>query len=116
MEKELEEEEEPSSSIQKTNMELLNAQLSDPVLESSTRIMILMLLSIHKRTSLVELRRFTGLGRSSLGNHIEKLELAGYVRTRVTNSFVGKRQVIEITEKGLEDCRTLLDRIRSLHI
>ena len=97
-------------------MELLNEQLGHPALGSSTRIMILLLLSIHKRTSLVELRRFTGLGRSSLGNHLEKLELAGYIRTKVINSFVGKRQVFEITEKGLEECRTLLDRIRSLDI
>lgn len=105
-----------SPSIQKTNLELLSEQLSDPALESSTRIMILMLLSIHKRTSLVELRGYTGLGRSSLGNHLEKLELAGYVRTKVVNSFVGKRQVIEITDKGIKDCRTLLDRIRNLDI
>lgn len=111
-----EEAERASPPIQKTNMELLAEQLRDPALGSSTRIMILMLLSIHKRTSLVELRRFTGLGRSSLGNHLEKLELAGYVRTKVINSFVGKRQVFEITEKGLEDCRTLLERIRRVDV
>lgn len=97
-------------------MELLNEQLSNPALGSSTRIMILMLLSIHGKISLVELRDFTGLGRSSLGNHLEKLELAGYIRMKVINSFIGKRQVFEITEKGREDCRILLERIRSLDI
>ncbi len=56
------------------------------------------------------------LGRSSLGNHLEKLELAGYIRTKVINSFAGKRQVFEITDKGLEESRILLDRIRSLDI
>ena len=102
--------------IQKTNIDLLNEQLSDPALESSARIKILILLSIHRRISLVDLRKFTGLGRSSLGNHLEKLELAGYVRTKVINSFAGRRQVFEITDKGLEECRTLLERIRSLDI
>ena len=62
--------------VQRT-MDLLNEQMSDPALKSSTRILILMLLSIHKRISLVELEQFTGLGRSSLGNHLEKLQLGG---------------------------------------
>jgi DNA-binding MarR family transcriptional regulator len=112
------EEEDPveDPTLQGSTIDLLNQQLGYPPLRSSTRIMILMLLSIHGKITLVELRNFTGLGRSSLGNHLEKLELAGYIRTKVINSFVGKRQVFEITEKGLEECRTLLDRIRSLSI
>ena len=107
---------ETSTSIQKTNVDLLNEQLSEPALESSARIKILILLSIHRRISLVELRKFIGLVRSSLGNHLEKLEAVGYAKVRVINSFAGKRQVFEITYKGLEECRTLLERIRSLDI
>lgn len=91
---------ETSLSIQRTNVDLLNEQLNDPALESSTRIKILILLSIQRRISLVELREFTGLRRSSLGNHLEKLELAGYATTKVVNSFAGKRQMFEITQKG----------------
>jgi DNA-binding MarR family transcriptional regulator len=102
-------------SVQRT-MELLNEQLSDPALRSSARILILMLLSVHKSMSLVELERFTGLGRSSLRNHLGKLEAIGYVKTKVTISFVGKRQVIEMTERGLESCRILLDRISSIDV
>jgi DNA-binding MarR family transcriptional regulator len=101
---------------QGATMDSLNEQLCEPALRSSTRLLILILLSVHKRTTLVELRKFTGLGRSSLANHLEKLELAGYVKTRVVRSFVGRRQVIEITEKGEEDCRTLLNTIRKLEV
>ncbi len=103
-------------SIKRTTMDLLNEQLGDPSLRSSTRILILMLLSVHKKMGFVELLRFTGLGRSSLGNHLSKLEAAGYVRTRMVKSFLGRRQVIEITQKGLEECRTLLQRIQSIDV
>jgi DNA-binding MarR family transcriptional regulator len=98
-----------------TAIELLNKQLGEPVLKSSTRILILILLSVHKRMRLVELGRFTGLGRSSLGNHLQILEAAGYVEIKVANTFAGRRQMIEITKKGLEDCRELLDMIRCVH-
>ena len=100
----------------RATMDLLNEQLGEPTLRSSTRILILILLSVHKRSSLVELRRFTGLGRSSLGNHLKKLEIAGYVEVKVMRSFAGRRQMIEITEKGMDECRTLLDRIRRVGV
>ena len=96
----------------RTTMDLLNEQLGEPTLRSSTRILILILLSVHKHSSLVELRGFTGLGRSSLGNHLSKLEDAGYIEVKVVRSFAGRRQMIEITEKGLKEGRTLLERIR----
>jgi DNA-binding MarR family transcriptional regulator len=95
-------------------MDLLNKQLGEPTLKSSTRILILILLSVHKRMSLIELGRFTGLGRSSLGNHLQKLEAAGYIEAKAVPTFGGRRQMIEITKKGLEDCRMLLDMIRNV--
>jgi DNA-binding MarR family transcriptional regulator len=95
-------------------MDLLNKQLGEPTLKSSTRILILILLSVHKRMSLVELGKFTGLGRSSLGNHLQKLEAAGYIESKVVPTFRGRRQTIVITKKGLEDCRMLLDMIRNV--
>jgi len=105
----------PSPASNTAAMDLLSKQLGEPTLKSSTRILILILLSVHRRMSLVELGRFTGLGRSSLGNHLQKLEAAGYIESKVVPTFVGRRQVIEITRKGLEDCRELLDMIRNLH-
>jgi DNA-binding MarR family transcriptional regulator len=72
------------------------------------------LLAVHKKMTLVELERFTGLGRSSLGNHLQKLEAAGYVETKVVRTFMGRRQLIEITKEGLEVCRTLLNTIRRI--
>ena len=52
---------------------------------------------------------------SSLGNHLQTLEAAGYIEIKVANTFAGRRQMIEITKKGLEVCRKLLDVIRSVH-
>jgi DNA-binding MarR family transcriptional regulator len=86
-----EEPEEPGDppSIERSTLDLLNEQLGDPSLRSSTRILILMLLSVHKKMSHVELLQFTGLGRSSLGNHLGKLEAAEYVNyDRLKRSFL----------------------------
>jgi DNA-binding MarR family transcriptional regulator len=94
----------------------LNEQLGDPSLKSSTRILILILLTMNKKMSSVELRALTGLGKGSLENHLEKLEAAGFVRMRNVKSFGGIHQTVEITEKGLESCRTLLRRIQSLDV
>ena len=99
---------------QRAATESLNERLGGSTLKSSARILILVLLSVHKRMSLVELGKFTGLGRSSLGNHLQKLEAAGYTETKVARTFGGRRQVIEITRAGLEDCRMLLDTVRSI--
>lgn len=78
-------------------------------------MLILILPSVHKRMHLVDLGRLTGLERSSLGNHLQILEAAGYVEIKLAITFAGRRQMIKITKKGLEDCRELLDMIRSVH-
>lgn len=94
----------------------LNMQLADPSLKSSVRILILILLAMNKKLSSVELRTLIGLGKGSLENHIEKLEAAGYIRIQNVQSWGGARQVISITDKGLVDCRLLLQKIHSLDI
>jgi DNA-binding MarR family transcriptional regulator len=94
----------------------LSEQLGDPGLKSSTRVLILILLTMNRKMNSVELRALTGTGKGSLENHLEKLEVAGYVRMRNVKSFGGLRQTVEITEKGLQSCRTLLRRIQSLDL
>jgi DNA-binding MarR family transcriptional regulator len=96
----------------------LNRQLGDPSLKSSTRILILILLTMNRRMSANELRLMTGCGKGSLVNHLEKLESAGYVRMRTSKSFGGngRRQIVEVTEKGLQACKTLLQKIRGLDV
>jgi DNA-binding MarR family transcriptional regulator len=85
-------------------------------LKSSTRILILILLAMNKKLSSIELRSLIGLGKGSLENHLEKLEVVGYVKTRNVKLFGGRKQTVEITKEGLDACRTLLQKIRSLEI
>ncbi len=94
----------------------LNEQLSDPSLKSSTRILILILLAMNKKLNASELRSLVGLGKGSLENHLEKLEASGLIRVRSVRSWGGAHQVVEITEKGLEDCRSLLKKIHNLDV
>jgi len=98
------------------NIQSLNEQLNKATLKSSSRLLILILLAMHKRSTASELRALTGLARGSLENHLEKLESAGYVKTTKVKSFSGWRQTVEITQKGLDECRELLRTIRALNV
>ena len=102
----------PSTDIIKS----LNEQLNDPTFKSSTRILILILLAMNKKLSASELRSFVGLGKGSLENHLTKMEASGLIIVRSVRSWGGKHQVVEITEKGLEDCRSLLKKIHGLNV
>jgi DNA-binding MarR family transcriptional regulator len=96
----------------------LNEQLGDVSFKSSVRVVIMILLAMNKKLSSVELRELLGLGKSSLENHLERLEAAGYVRVRKVRVFSGNgsRQVVEITEKGFHDCKALLEKIHNLNV
>jgi DNA-binding MarR family transcriptional regulator len=95
----------------------LNDQLGDSALKSSTRILMLVLLAQARRMSSVELRTLTGLGKGSLENHLNKLESFGYVEISNAKSLGGRgspMRTVEITEKGLSACRTLVKSISGL--
>ena len=97
----------------------LKEHLDDSTLKSSARILLLVLLALARRMSTVQLRTLTGLGKGSLENHLGKLESSGYVRLSYAKSMGARgvpRQTVEITEKGLEECRALLDSIKSLNV
>lgn len=97
----------------------LNDQLSEPTFKSSTRIMILVLLAQARRMRSVELRTITGLGKGSLENHLNKLEGFGYVVISSAKSIGGRgssMQTVEITSKGLDACRALVNSISSLSL
>lgn len=95
----------------------LNEQLNDSTFKSSTRIMILVLLTLARRMSAVQLRTLTGLGKGSLENHLNKLEGSGYVRLTYEKSLGARgvpRQMVEVTEKGVDACRAIVKSISSL--
>lgn len=83
-------------------IEELGLKLREPVLKSSTRMLMIISLSIHKKLTFTELLQLTSVGKGSLSNHIEKLQEVGLVRSRTVFSFSGPRLVIEITESGKE--------------
>ena len=58
----------------------------------------------------MELLTLTGLGKGSLENHVEKLSTSEYVIARNIKTFSGMREIVEITKKGQEICRSLLKR------
>ena len=95
---------------------MLNQQLSDPGLKSSARILILILLAMNKKLKASELRSFVGLGKGSLENHLAKMEASGLVKTRSVRSWGGSHQVVEITQKGLEECKSLLKKIHNIDV
>jgi DNA-binding MarR family transcriptional regulator len=92
----------------------LGEQLSDPSLKSSARVLILISLALNRKMSFVSLLSLTGVGKGSLSNHLERLELAGYVTTKTVKTWGGYRTTVEITPKGIETYNTLLRALASL--
>jgi DNA-binding PadR family transcriptional regulator len=77
------------------------------------------LLAVARKMSSVKLRTLTGVGKGSLENHLDKLESHGYVKISNSKSFGARgspRQVVEITEKGLDACRALVKSMSSLEL
>ncbi len=106
----------PASAPSADAIKSLNEQLSELSLKSSTRILILILLAMNKKLSASELRSLVGLGKGSLENHLAKMQVSGLIRVQSVRSWGGVHQVVEITEKGLEDCRSLLRKIHNLNV
>ena len=71
---------------------------------------------MNKKSTATDLRGITGLGKGSLENHLEKLESAGFVKTKNVKTFSGWRQTVEITQEGLERCQELLGSIKALRV
>jgi DNA-binding PadR family transcriptional regulator len=81
--------------------------------------MILVLLAAARKMSSVKLRTLTGIGKGSLENHLSKLESYGYVKISNSKSIGARgtpRQMVEITEGGLDVCRALLKSINRLNL
>ena len=95
-------------------LKALADQLSDPALKSSARVVILMSLSINKKLSFIELLELTGLGKGSLENHLDRLSNSLYIRTRNIKTFGGMREMVEITTKGEDVCRSLLTGLKNV--
>lgn len=88
--------------------------LNDPCLKSTARILIIVSLGINRKLGFLDIMQLTGLGKGSVSNHLERLEDAGYIKTRRILTFNGHRVIAEITEKGIEVYNSYLETIGSL--
>jgi DNA-binding MarR family transcriptional regulator len=95
-------------------LKVLGEQFSDPSFKSSTRVLILISLALNKKLGFVDLLSLSGMGKGSLSNHLQKLETAGYIRSKSVMTFGGSRVVYEITQKGLDAYGNLLKTLGKL--
>lgn len=95
-------------------LKALSDLLAEPSLKSSARVLILISLSINKKLNLGELCVLTGLGKSSVQNHLGKLSSSHYISTRNVKTFGGLREVVVITPEGLEACSALLKALQDV--
>ncbi len=82
------------------SFEEISAIFNDRVLKSSSRLLILICLSMNKKLGFTDLSRLTGLSKGSLGNHLLKLSASGYITMTEHSFFSSKRVNVRITPKG----------------
>ncbi|MGP6220727.1 transcriptional regulator [Caldiplasma sukawensis] len=83
-------------------IEKLSSNLGEPVLKSSQRLLIIIILSIYGRMRFYELQRTLGIGKGSLSNHLEKLQQNGIVVIRNVLTIYGPGKAVELSQKGKE--------------
>jgi DNA-binding HxlR family transcriptional regulator len=97
-----------------TLLERLGNQLSEPVMKSSARLIILISLAINRKLSFSDLMAITSLGKGSLSNHLDKLHENGLIGIKTVFRVNGPRISIEITEKGMEAFRDYSDLLKKI--
>lgn len=98
------------------SLKRLSLIFNDKVLKSSSRLLILISLSINRKLSFTELSKLTGLAKGSLGNHLMKLSSSGYITISEHSFFSSKRITIKITEKGFETVKKYLSAVNDLEL
>lgn len=77
------------------------------------RLTIMLLLYLHKKAGLTELRKLLQLTPGNLDHHVRKLQQAGYVKTCHVFSW-RPLVVVEITQEGAEAFRDYASKLRKL--
>jgi DNA-binding MarR family transcriptional regulator len=70
-------------------------------LRNSVRVLILVSLGVNRALTFTELLELTSTSKGSLGHHLEQLETAGYLLSRMVFTLDGPRTRVEITSQGL---------------
>ncbi len=82
-------------------IETLSIQLSEPVMKSTARLMIIISLALNRKLTFTDLLTITSLGKGSLSNHLDKLREGGLIKIKTVFSPIGPRVMVEITEEGM---------------
>ncbi|MEX2178155.1 MAG: transcriptional regulator [Gemmatimonadaceae bacterium] len=86
----------------------------DTLLDHRVRLAICVLLSRYDRLSFARLKELTAETDGSLGAHLRKLEVAGYLR--VKKEFIGRKPTTwyALSPKGLASLAAHLDALTAL--
>ena len=91
----------PMADLKGTGLRTLGDVLLQEPLRNSIRVLILISLGMNRTLAFSDLLELTGTSKGSLGHHLEQLESAGLVRTRMVFTLGGPRIRVEITPQGL---------------
>jgi DNA-binding MarR family transcriptional regulator len=101
-----------------SGLRTLGGVLLQESLRNSVRVLILISLGINRSLTFSELLELTSTSKGSLGHHLEQLESAGLLRSRMVFTLGGPRVRVEITPQGLavyEELGHALARLVSAH-
>ncbi len=89
---------------------------NDRCLKSSSRLLILVCLSMNEKLGFTELSKLTGLSKGSLGNHLIKLQVSNYITVKEYSFFSSKRISVKITQEGKEAVKRYIKAINNMSI
>ncbi len=98
------------------SLKVLSSIFNDRILKSSSRLLILICLSMNRKLGFTELSKLTGLAKGSLGNHLTKLSSSGLISVSEHSFFTSRRIAIKITVKGLETINKYITAINELEL
>lgn len=90
----------PSADPGGADLRTLGDVLLQEPLRNSIRVLILISLGMNRALAFSDLLELTGASKGSLGHHLEQLESAHLVRSRMVFTLGGPRVRIEITAEG----------------
>ncbi len=91
----------PAADPEEAGLRALGGVLLQEPLRNSIRVLILISLGMNRALAFSDLLELTGTSKGSLGHHLEQLETAGFVRSRMVFTLGGPRVRVEITPQGL---------------
>ena len=83
-------------------LEELSTRLGEPVMKSSQRLLIIIILWINGKMRFYELQSTLGIGKGSLSNHLDRLADNGIISMKDILTIAGPGKSIELTGKGRE--------------